>query len=176
MDKEPRFLAEYADELDRLGAERFRGAYPRPVLVGIGLLGAVQDREAGDLRSTMQADQDGDLRKPTSIQFRVFPLAKSASGVRGVEVTLGRGPENDIIIAEYSLSAKHCGFTYDAQYCEVIDFESRNGSVLNGETLVAGERTRMKDKSTLVLGRLKFRFLFTDSLSKLVASMPRMRR
>lgn len=175
MQGEPRFLADYADELDRLGAERFRGTYPRPVLIGIGLLGAVHDREAGDLRSTMQADQAGDLRKPTSIQFRVFPLAKSATGVRGVEVTLGRGPENDIIVAEYSLSAKHCGFTYDAHYCEVIDFASRNGSVLNGDTLVPGERTRMKDKSTLVLGRLKFRFLVADSLSKLVASMPRLR-
>jgi hypothetical protein len=169
---EPRFLDEYVDELQRLGSTAFRKAFPRPVLVGIGLIGGMQDRQAGDMRNTMRADQLGEMRKPTSIQFRVFPLRKSLSGVRGPHITLGRGSENDLIIAEYSLSASHCGFTYNAQHCEIIDFESRNGTNLNGETLEPGKIFRVKDKATLVLGRLKFRFLFADSLLKLVESMP----
>ena len=87
---------------------------------------------------------------------------------------LGRSPENDIVVPEYSLSAQHCGFTYNAQYCEVVDFESRNGTILNGTPLKPGDVVRVKDKDTLVMGRLKFRLLFRGSLAKLVKSMPRM--
>ena len=49
--------------------------------------------------------------------------------------TVGRGPGNDIILADNSMSRRHAELHWDGHNCMVTDLGSTNGTFLGGQRL-----------------------------------------
>jgi hypothetical protein len=67
--------------------------------------------------------------------------------------TVGRMPDNDIAVADASISRRHCAIVVHAtRGCEVYDTASKNGTFVNGErincvtALRAGDTIRLCDR------------------------------
>jgi pSer/pThr/pTyr-binding forkhead associated (FHA) protein len=119
----------------------------------------------------MKADGET-IRKTKGLHFRVLPVKKGPGGKPGAKITMGRSIDNDIVVAEYSLSTHHCAFMYDATRAVVIDLGTRNGTLLNDKQLPANRSVRLRDRAAIKMGRLKFRFLMPASFVRMLKSMP----
>jgi hypothetical protein len=67
--------------------------------------------------------------------------------------TIGRLPDNDIPVADGSVSRRHCAIVVHASHvCEVYDTASKNGTFVNGEringltALKSGDKIRVCDR------------------------------
>lgn len=71
--------------------------------------------------------------------------------------TLGRQPENDLMLPDKHISSKHCQIklTEDGRY-EIEDLNSSNGTYLNGYLI--NKKTPLKDGDVLKIGLYRFFF------------------
>jgi len=97
-----------------------------------------------------QADEaDG---RPTTGRFSLI----DQDGLHNLKVglnTIGRLPDNDIAVADGSVSRRHCTIVVHASRgCEVYDTASKNGTFVNGQrikgmtALKAGDQIRLCDR------------------------------
>lgn len=70
--------------------------------------------------------------------------------------SVGRMPDNDVVIADGSVSRRHCAVVVHSQRgCELHDTASKNGTFLNGKRiqgptkLVSGDEIRMCDHTVV---------------------------
>src|SRR5262252_8538633 len=101
------YLDDFARELAQVGEVGFRRRYVAPVLIltGRAVRGgrAGSDGEGRGRRAvTVTTDRGG---APLGLIHRVFPVVKSAHAAAG-PVCDGRTSENDVVIADYSISKR----------------------------------------------------------------------
>ncbi|HZT79393.1 MAG TPA: FHA domain-containing protein [Gemmataceae bacterium] len=97
-------------------------------------------------------------RPPPGLKFwladkqDVYPLKTGLN-------TIGRAPENDVVVEDPYVSRRHCAILVHAgDGCELHDTASKNGTYLNGRRLAAptllrpGDEIRMCDRSFVFLG------------------------
>jgi two-component system, NtrC family, response regulator HydG len=68
--------------------------------------------------------------------------------LKDAETTIGRDPASALCLSEESVSRKHCGIQADGDIYRVIDFDSSNGTFVNGipirnKVLQHGDRIRL---------------------------------
>ena len=68
--------------------------------------------------------------------------------LQGTETTIGRDPASALCLSEESVSRKHCAIQADGDNYRVVDFESSNGTFVNGipirnKVLEHGDRIRL---------------------------------
>ena len=108
------------------------------------------DDAVRELRSAI-ADIERPGEKPTGIHFwlqdgeGIYPLKVGLNSV-------GRMPDNDVIVPDGSVSRRHCAIIVHAgDGCELHDTASKNGTFLNGQRiqgptrLAHGDEIRMCD-------------------------------
>lgn len=75
--------------------------------------------------------------------------------------TIGRLPDNDVVIADPHVSRRHCTIVVHAsQVCELHDTASKNGLLVNGQK-IAGP-TRLKTGDEIGMGDLVLTFVDLD--------------
>ena len=81
------------------------------------------------------------------------------------ELTVGRLPDNDLVVDDPSVSKRHAVLRWDnvARRCTVRDLGSRNGTTINGD-YVRDLNTLVSDGNMLSFGDAEFCFLETNSL------------
>jgi hypothetical protein len=81
------------------------------------------------------------------------------------ELTVGRLPDNDLVVDDPSVSKRHAVLRWDnvARRCTVKDLGSRNGTTINGD-YVRDANTLVSDGNMLSFGDAEFCFLETHSL------------
>ncbi len=82
-------------------------------------------------------------------------------GVHNLKVglnTIGRMPDNDVAVADGSVSRRHCAIVVHAtRGCELYDTASKNGTFVNGQringptVLKAGDQIRLCDRQFVFL-------------------------
>jgi hypothetical protein len=72
------------------------------------------------------------------------------------EYTIGRAPDNDIVLADSSVSSKHAKIVRAPEGFVVEDLQSRNGTFVNGEKVA--ERRQLADSDILRLGKVLLTF------------------
>jgi hypothetical protein len=110
-------------------------------------------------------------------ECELYPLKKSAENPLIERVTVGRARNNDIVLADHSVSKVHVYFqgTSSTSY-RVSDAGSHNGTLLNGKKLLEGEQAPVRSKDMLRLGRINLIFMnATDLYELLVASLKAVR-
>ncbi len=73
---------------------------------------------------------------------------------------VGRSSENALVLEESGVSRKHAIFTKDGDRCQVGDYQTGNGTLLNGER-VSGTRP-IHHGDTITIGKLELMFCETQ--------------
>ena len=72
-------------------------------------------------------------------------------------MTIGRGPENDIQVANEFMSRVHARIVSDANGAAIEDLNSRNGLVVNSKKIGCPHQLRNGD--LVSLGKMQFKFI-----------------
>jgi hypothetical protein len=78
--------------------------------------------------------------------------------VRSPVLTLGQGSQNDVVLADDSVSTNHARLEYDAGGWRITDLGSTNGTTVEGVRLAPNVPTPLAYGSTVRLGGLKLHF------------------
>ncbi len=71
--------------------------------------------------------------------------------------TVGRSPDNDVVVADCYISRRHCAILVHAGTgCEVHDTASKNGTYVNGQRIAGSTRLRSGDEIRICDQRLVF--------------------
>lgn len=85
----------------------------------------------------------------TSYAGREFALTRP-------ELIIGRVEDNDIVIEHRSVSRNHAKIVFDGRAHKIIDLQSANGILVNGEEYAM---TDLRRNDLIELGHVKFRFI-----------------
>ncbi len=103
----------------------------------------------------------------------VFRLEKQqgAKNAFALGVTLGRTPNNDVMVDDVSVSRFHAYFQRDphSSVWHVVDAESSNGTTCDGVRLQPKRPAPIPDGAELRFGAVKLTFLSAASFEKLLA-------
>lgn len=163
-----RSLQQYALELKKVGKREFLLQYGKPALLGVGM---VADVVAGGKRGptgTMKMTALTDEIQVGSLEGRAWLITKGTEGPMGPQITAGRSAYNDMVIADYTISERHCQFRYEPGRILLSDLGSLNGTFVNGVQLGPDERAKLRPNDTIVIGRFMFTFLKGDAFFALV--------
>jgi hypothetical protein len=127
------FDADVARLLKRLPIDLSRTAAPRPAALAAGAP-AASPVPAGTELGTLKvlSGPDGPIRGLT------FFIRE------GARMKIGCSPDNDIALPAATLSRHHCGVSTIQGRLYLEDFQSSNGSFLNGRRLDRGEAAELK--------------------------------
>ncbi len=78
------------------------------------------------------------------------------------KVKIGRNPENDIVIAQTTISGLHATIKYEKGIFFLKDCGSKNKTRLQGKILKPGSGKRLKNGDEIKLNSYKFRFLLPE--------------
>lgn len=99
-----------------------------------------------------------------SWNLELFPLTKKPGASFPDRITIGRTSNNDIVIADGSVSRLHAYVRRDGQHWVVADAGSKNGSWLSGVQLVARKERPITSRAELRLGDVDLTFYLADEL------------
>jgi pSer/pThr/pTyr-binding forkhead associated (FHA) protein len=83
-------------------------------------------------------------------------LAGSVFMLNRDEIVIGRTEDNDIVISHRSVSGSHAKIVYDGGIYRIVDLDSANGVLVNGEEY---SRVDLRRGDIIELGHVKIRFL-----------------
>ncbi|MCO5167551.1 MAG: FHA domain-containing protein [Planctomycetes bacterium] len=113
------------------------------------------------------------LRPDTQVEW----LVKSARNPFGALITVGRTPNNDIVLPQATVSKVHAIFTHGQDGWVLSDSRSSNGTFLDGLRLPPGEKRAVDDGAEVRFGRdIRARFLLPQSVLLLLQEARRSRR
>jgi hypothetical protein len=169
-----RTIEQYADEYVKVGPLEFRREHGRPALVGVGIVGELQDKNRGR-SGTLRMNVMSGTVPAQSLVGRIWAVTKGSNGPRGPAISGGRASSNDIVLPDFTISNHHFHFRYEAMRLIVIDLGSTNGTYVNGARIEPEQRVPVPNGARLVFGRYQFEFLtaqgFVSTVSE-VAGMP----
>ena len=135
---------------------------------------------AGLVTLTMTIDEDfGDAVDETrphgkltsEPEMELFPLAKKPGASFPDRITIGRTANNDIVIADSSVSRLHADVRRDGTNWVVADAGSKNGSWLREEQLEARKEKRLASKALLRIGEIELTFFVAADLYAALGGM-----
>ena len=94
------------------------------------------------------------LAQPDALEARVIELQKRRAGAVEEAVTVGRSPQNDIVLYNRLISKNHAQLfiSPDKRACHLLDLDSTNGTLLNGNKLNPHERYKLTDGDEISFG------------------------
>lgn len=141
----PALERQMADWLEGVGKERGRQTIDR-IRVAIVAESAVPRREIRVRAGYAEwPDRSGPFedRDVPVIPRKLRVLNGTQRGqellLRGERITIGRSPENDVVLLADGVSRHHARIELDAFSAKVIDLLSTNGTRLNGRAVVSAE-------------------------------------
>jgi pSer/pThr/pTyr-binding forkhead associated (FHA) protein len=98
------------------------------------------------------------LSQPPKLVVKLKNRPLKTYNFTGKQITVGRLPENDIVIDNLSVSRKHAVIHSVRTGYVVRDLGSKNGTLLNGEKIEHGE---LHDGDTITIGKYEIAFQVT---------------
>jgi pSer/pThr/pTyr-binding forkhead associated (FHA) protein len=143
--------------LDLPRRQQFRAA--REALLharGNNTLCAERQGEGASNVNLTAIEKIGPAPAPTAARFvlmdrdYVYPLQTGLN-------TIGRLPDNDIVLDDAYVSRRHCAVLVHAGgYCELHDVASKNGTILNGHRIEGPTRLKSGDEIKMCTRNLVF--------------------
>lgn len=138
-----------------LTLDEFRTEHPSAVLHVVDIkVGAASGNPDATVQPGIQLRA---LMNPARSAFRyldeVAPLVRRAEATADAgSISLGRAPENDIVLSVESVSHVHAVFSSDGQRWLLTDRDSKNGTTLNGTPLAKGQPTPLHSGDRILFG------------------------
>lgn len=98
------------------------------------------------------------------VHMDVYPLVKKPGASFPDRITIGRTSNNDIVVADASISRLHAYVRRDGRNWVVADGGSKNGSWLKGSALEARRERALETRSVLRLGDVDLTFYLAADL------------
>lgn len=152
-------IAEFLKEASGLTASLFQTKYKYPVLLW---------PQAGDWMEdtafqfeTFSSEYSDELPEEISpstesqiYETLVIEIAKHASSAPVNMICLGRAANNDIVVANKTVSKLHTYFvpSEEGNSCEIVDANSTNGTVVNHKRLVAYKNKTLFNRDSIHFG------------------------
>ncbi len=92
---------------------------------------------------------------PAKLTFETGPFASRMVGIADQSATVGRAPDNDIVIGDPATSGHHCRIELRGGAYWVSDLGSTNGTLVNGEPIIDKQ---LDDGDVLSIGQNTIRF------------------
>ncbi len=105
---------------------------------------------------TLIAPVLGRRRGPRGVE--VYPLAKKLGASFADMITVGRTPNNDVVLRDVTVSRFHAYFRQRGDKWIVADAGSKNGSELGGEPLEARKERELVSGTAVRIGDLELTF------------------
>lgn len=105
--------------------------------------------ERGRVRTIPEKEAGRLVIITTELSGSEFPLTRS-------EMLMGRTEDNDIVLAHRSVSSRHAKIVYDGGIYRIIDMDSANGVLVNGEEYA---RVDLRRGDTIELGHVRIRYV-----------------
>ncbi len=139
---------------------RYRAEPTADVVSGVTTLSLDDDIEA-----TMPSGRDWGLSPTDDVDLEVYPLTKKPQASFPDRITIGRTGNNDIVIADSSVSRLHAYVRREATGAWVVaDAGSKNGSWLRGQVLDARREKPLASRALLKLGEIELTFFLANDL------------
>ena len=114
---------------------------------------------------------DGDNSKAVAKRFAVGLIKLLDGPVEGelgtvcfipvnARVTVGREPDNDLVLAAGNVSRLQCGFFSEGRDIFVEDYRSEGGTFINGKKVPAGGSKRLKDGDRIAMADYEIEFQY----------------
>ena len=114
--------------------------------------------------STLSIDEEIEETLPHSridvedVDFQIYPLVKKPGAAYPDRITIGRTANNDVAIADTSVSRLHAYVRRDGGNWVVADAGSKNGSWLRGEFLEPRREKPLPSRAILKIGEIEMTF------------------
>lgn len=105
-------------------------------------------------------------------ELELFPLIKKPGASFPDRITIGRTSNNDIAIADTSVSRLHAYVRRDGKEWVVADAGSKNGSWLRGARLEARKEQRLMSRALLRIGEIDLTFYVANDLFAALGGRP----
>jgi hypothetical protein len=130
----------------------------------------------GDTTTEVDADHDGDTMvgmpdgtRRRSGAFEIFPLAKKPGAPFPDMITVGRTPNNDVVLRDATVSRLHAFFRQRGAGWLVADAGSKNGSQLDGVPLEPRKERAIGGGQLVRIGDLELTFYTAAELFRVLA-------
>ena len=98
------------------------------------------------------------------VHMEIYPLLKKAGASFPDRITIGRTSNNDIVVADASISRLHAYVRRDGKQWLVADGGSKNGSWLRGAILEPRRERPLESRAVLRLGDVDLTFYLASDL------------
>ena len=119
------------------------------------------DEEVAEVEETMPI---GKVSLGDVVHMEVYPLVKKPGASFADRITIGRTSNNDIVVADASISRLHAYVRRDGKQWVVADGGSKNGSWLKGVSLEARRERALESRAVLRLGDVDLTFYLAADL------------
>jgi hypothetical protein len=153
-----------------LGRDEFLAASAPAALVRYRSFGVSGDSH--DQTLTLDEDNQtvdetmphGKLSENDAVELEVYPLVKKVGASFPDRITIGRTGNNDIVIADHSVSRLHAYVKQQGNSWLVADAGSKNGSWLRGEALEPRKERPLTSRVVLRVGDVDVTFYIASDL------------
>src|SRR5215468_2603620 len=139
---------------------RYRAHPPDPGPAGAATLTMTIDEDFGE--AVDETMPHGKLTAEPEME--VYPLSKKPGASFPDRITIGRTSNNDVVIADHSVSRLHAYVRRVGDAWVVADAGSKNGSWLRGEALEARRERPIASRAILRLGDVDLTFYLATDL------------
>lgn len=167
-------------QLIKLGRDEFLAAAAPAALVryrgegggdGFGGSTLTLDNDEGVIDETLPMDGIHSF-SVTDIDMAIHPLVKKAGASFPDRITIGRTSNNDLAIADHSISRLHAYLRLQGNAWMVADAGSKNGSWLRGEPLEPRKEKPVRSREVLRLGDVDLTFYLASDLYQVLGGRP----
>ena len=148
------------------GRQAFIDLIIHPSLAGLGVYkGALQEGIKGRT-GRLTLNEERETMFDLQMSEIIYPLVKPGehSPHKSQIFRIGRNRENDVVVADFSISEQHAMIRFIAGSAVLIDAGSSNGTDINGMQLQSREMVELHDGDEIRIGRFLFSFIYPDSL------------
>jgi len=152
----------------RMGPEGFCAQHPNPFLIRLDERGGRDEPVPWAFKTPPRGPQGTQQRiiaPAAGPAAHVYELIKSSGKGARDTITVGRTDDNDVVIAEMSISRTHASLkTGSPTNWVLVDGGSSNGTRLNGIRVSAGEPTLLSSGDVISFGDVGVLLLFPATL------------
>lgn len=164
------YLGNLATEYRLRGRARFFDAHPASsVIIGLGIVGALEDKERDEDGTFKVNLHDGfEYFRSEALVDRVWFLTKKPHNRKELRILVGRTADADVSIPDLSIAIEHCAFVAGPFGLKAMDLGSVNATIVDGCELKKNEAAPLHSGSKIIIGRFEFEYLrHTDFVDRL---------
>jgi len=158
--------------LAALGRDEFLASAAPAAFVRFKAIDLPQDSLDQTLSMDESADEEevdetmpiGKVTLGDVVHMEIYPLVKKPGASFPDRITIGRTSNNDIVVADASISRLHAYVRRDGRAWVVADGGSKNGSWLKGHTLEARRERPLESRAVLRIGDVDLTFYLANDL------------